>query len=152
MAHATWPTREVPILEAIAEIEARPGPQYPITKHDLAEMAAISEQDLVTGFRALVEDGYITHGTMLQGAHESGFHSVTGPRLRGKGRRAIRQWPGEDPFHDLIDVLERLIAATDEPEEKTRLEKLKAALWGLGEKVGTAVAIAWGESVFGPHP
>jgi hypothetical protein len=26
MAQATWPTREVPILEAIAEIEARPGP------------------------------------------------------------------------------------------------------------------------------
>jgi hypothetical protein len=103
-------------------------------------------RDVWAGLQALKDARYIDwHRTAR---FTETVRTLIAPSLRERGRRALGRWPGDEPLRDLIAVIERLIASS-EPEERTRLERLRAALLGLGEKVGTAVAIAWAKACLG---
>lgn len=139
MAQPTWQTREIPILEAIAELE-RQTPRDSVTTPALARMAEISERDASLGFRALVEDGFLSYATLTTGGGTY-FHADQ-PMLRGKGRRAIGQWP-PDGMNGLVRLLEERIASEPDEDKRSRLIKLRDALADLGQDVLRDVRTDW---------
>ena len=92
MARSTWHARDLPILEAVAAAEEA---DAAIDSDGLATATGLSETAVARGLAALLDGDYIS------GDDES---SQTTPfalldvRLRERGRRAVGQWPSEDPF------------------------------------------------------
>ena len=116
---------------------------------DLADLEAAVPQKqrdaLSMGIRALIDADYVT-------AADAG--SMGGPDwldivATEKGRRATGQWPPEDRYQSLVDVIEQMI--DDEPDEakKGKLRRLVAVIGDVGKDVGTAVLTAWVKSQTG---
>ena len=133
MARSTWQARELPILEAVAAAEEA---DAAIDSDGLATATGLSETAVARGLAALLDGDYIS------GDDES---SQTTPfalldvRLRERGRRAVGQWPSEDPFDGLVAVLEARLAEETNAERKGKLGALLDALRGVGRDVAVAV-------------
>jgi hypothetical protein len=56
------------------------------------------------------------------------------PRLRGKGRRAIEQWP-VDGFAALIALLDQRIRDEKESEARSRYQRVRDAVTGMSREV-----------------
>lgn len=57
--------------------------------------------------------------------------------LGERGLRVVGAWPSEDPYEDLVKILERRIEEASDPEKKS---KLQALLSSVGEVGKTAIA------------
>ncbi len=66
--------------------------------------------------------------------------------LGERGLRVVGAWPSDDPYEALLALLERRIVATDDPEEKSKLAKLRGSLADVGKQViaGLLVELAKG--------
>ncbi len=75
----------------------------------------------------------------------SSFSGVHVDRLLPPGRRAIKQWPTGDALEAILEAVERHLAATEDPEEKSRLRRLRdflaeeGARGVIGAVIGEAV-------------
>lgn len=117
--------RELPLLEALAVLEREHGIDF-LT---LSEYSRLARDQVVIGVEALIEDGYVT----VSPSHDFGGKDWVSLRLLGPGRRAVRQWPAEENTGQaLVDVLEQRLEETDDPEEQSRLERMRDAVKGLG--------------------
>ncbi len=128
----TWNDREARMLEAILAIEEADGDR--VTTTELAETTGLSEPEAQRGLLALVEDGYLTYSVRIGGSANRGPLLVMMPRLRGKGRRAVGQWPA-DGFEALVAILETRIQDEPDVAKRSRLERLRDALVGVGREV-----------------
>jgi hypothetical protein len=84
---------------------------------------------------ALKTQGYIS-GTQVGG---SGFDLI---QLEERGLQEVAGWPtrpGEDTYAQLLAVLSELIAQAPTAEERTKFERLRDALVGIGRDVLTDV-------------
>jgi hypothetical protein len=143
MAAPTWHDRELPLLEALAELEREHG----VGLDQLVERTGLPREQAAIAVEALIEDGYVAGSA----AHDMGGKDWLSLRLLGDGRRAVRQWPSEDTSAQaLVDVLEQRLAETDDPEERSRLERMRDAAKGLGGAVLREVTTAWARQVLGP--
>jgi hypothetical protein len=131
MADRTWETREQPILEAVAKAEES-GVRVYLSSQIGADIG-LTETATSIGFRGLEEDHYLTAGPKR---FTGGV--MMNPRLLGKGRRAVGQWPA-DPYDELVTALRDRIAHEDDPEARGRLQRLLEALGDVGQKVATSV-------------
>ena len=69
--------------------------------------------------------------------------------LTEKGHRAVGHWPSPDSYEDLLRVLDDKIAATQDPEERSRLARFRDGALALGTKVGSELLTAWVRSQTG---
>jgi hypothetical protein len=138
MATPTWTDRELPILEAIRSVEEAEGDR--ISSMDLAKMVGLPEAEVRVGVRALREAGYMAYGQLLGGEQRSWV--ATFPGLREKGRRAVQQWPS-DGLGSLVELIEQRIADATDPEERSKLERLRDGLLGVGQGVATSIISSW---------
>jgi hypothetical protein len=102
---------------------------------DLAEQLSLSQTDASIGFRALADDCYLTVSAWV-GSGVLGM--AINPRLGGKGRRAIGQWPA-DPYAELVTVLKNRIDVETDAPRRGRLERLLDAIGEVGQGVATSV-------------
>jgi hypothetical protein len=132
---STWESRELPILECIAWAEAQ---GRTIDLSTVIAEAGIDRKSAETGAEALYDAGYLT------GIKASSFdgYDLINIRLQERGRRAVGQWPSEDPFGSLIGYLESRIEVEEDPEAKTKLQRLLGAVLETGREVGTSVLTA----------
>lgn len=131
MADRTWEAREQPILEAVGAAEESGARIY--LSSQLGADIGLTETTTAIGFRSLEEDGFLTAGPKrLSGG------VMVNPRLLGKGRRAVGQWPA-DPFDELVAALRDQIAREDDPETRTRLQHLLDVVGEVGQGVVTSV-------------
>ena len=133
---STWNERELKILEAVARCEE--SDEINVGVADLANRAALDPQTTARGVRALVDAGYMTgaDASTLDG------YDLLAPRLLERGRRAIGQWPSEQTFEAFLQALDEQIVETEDPLERSRLEKLRAAAADVGKGVVGAVLTA----------
>lgn len=45
----------------------------------------------------------------------------------------VRAWPNDDPYEALLALLDRQIAATDDPQRKSKLQKLASTIADVGK-------------------
>lgn len=145
MVASTWEGREQVILEALADHEATG--QRPMTSDDVAEATGLDGTTTALGLIALVEADYVEgHDASSAEQVHDWFVSL---RLREKGRRAAKQWPPEGAAEVLQEIIDNRIAAATDPEEKSRLVKLRDGLAGVGKGVLTSVLAEFAKNAIG---
>ena len=133
MARSTWQARELPILEAIAAAEEA---DAAIDSDGLATATGLPETAVCRGLAALMDGEYISGDDV---SSQTTPFALLDVRLRERGRRAVGQWPSEDPFDGLIAVLEARLAEETNTERKGKLGALLDAVRGVGRDVAVAV-------------
>lgn len=126
----TWADREAKILEAILAVEEADRDR--LMTDELATTTGLPEPEAQRGLLALIESGHVSITQKLGGGR--GPLIVIMPRLRERGRRAVGQWP-KDGFDALVALLDERIRAEPAGDAKTRLERLRDALLGIGRDV-----------------
>jgi DNA-binding PadR family transcriptional regulator len=133
-----WRNDVRPVLVAVYEALAAEGGMIPTTDLGGVSAALGRETEDERTYRVLVElkeKGYIS-GTQTGGG---GFVLI---QLQEKGLQEVAGWPtrpGEDTYAQLLAALSERIEQSDSPEERTKLERFRDALAGVGRDVLTDV-------------
>lgn len=131
-----WRTRETPILEAIAEIEAKGDPHADFD--EIVEATGLGEADVSQGLRALYDADYLT-GTN-PGVRANGWFRLDQVRFLERGRRAVGQWPPADAYDALlVEIDARLETATE--RERSLLDQFRQSVIAVGESVAGALLV-----------
>ncbi len=127
----TWTERELPILQEVVEGEGKGD----LNVGALAERLSLERHQVILGVRALYEARYV-EAYPVEVAEELLPTDYMDIRPLERGRRAVGQWPSEDPFDDFVAVVERMIEREPDEGRRSRLERLREALLSLGQGVG----------------
>lgn len=133
----TWTARDYPVLVAAAEhLDGSPG--SPIQLHQLVRQLDMPARDVTAALIAL--EPYLQREVIQALGGESDI-IVSG--LTERGRRAAGLWPSEDQLTALVAALETAANRTDDPDERTRLERAGDALKGAPQRIVEGVLTAW---------
>jgi hypothetical protein len=144
MVTRTWEDREQRLLEAIGAAEEE-GREARADK--LNSPTGLTQDQVERGLQALHDAGYIEG---IDVTAQGDIFDLLNIRLLERGRRAVGQWPAEDQYAALLEVLEAQIAASQDPEQRTKLERLREAAIGLGQGMLATILNAWARSLAGP--
>lgn len=147
MAELTWHKREMPVLEAIfvAEEEEDEEGFNSVSVAGIAQRVEADVNEVRRTVRALAEAGFVTGFDASTG---SGW-DLFGIRLLERGRRAVGQWPTDDPYDQLVKFLQAEIDEEADPERKNRLKKLLFTFTDVGKDVAGAVLASWFRQMLG---
>jgi DNA-binding transcriptional ArsR family regulator len=139
-----WTLRELPVLDAIAQGEAE-GVDM-VNFQDLVTVLKMDPQAVARSLEALVDAGYVT---LVDCSSMVGFDALD-IRLMERGRRATGQWPSDDPFDALVQVIEaRSVDSGTDELTRTKLRGLLDDLQDVGKATATAVLSAYLQRVVG---
>jgi len=136
-----WETAVLPVLRAAYEIDDRSDPELGLSAADLNHHLGREAGDVRTGrvLILLAEAGYVTE-TM------SGPDQFVGPmrfRLAEPALRIVANWPtpgsGDQFVSRLLEVIDDRIAETEDEHERTRLERLRDTIGGIGHDIVVSV-------------
>ena len=116
MADDTWYSVAVPILEYVHD---HGGPMKFLEIVNIAQGTALDASVVGPEVDNLVHTGYLRgelHRYLGQG--EDGG-TLVGCSLGERGLRTIGAWPSDDPYEALLELLDRQIAASPDPAEKS---------------------------------
>lgn len=135
MATPTWRTREVPILEAIAQLTV----DHEIVRHssEIASATGLTDEDVALGIARLAEAEYVEYGSRLN--HPGGGRSYVGIGLLERGLREVGVWPNEDVGSTFVTVMDEKIELASDPDQRSRLRSLRDAVLGVGQEVVAGV-------------
>ena len=139
----TWEVREVPVLKAIYEAEES-GTDIAIP--DVVEATHLDPDDAERAVRSLWEAGFIQGIDVSTAGENFGLMNI---RLLEKGRRAIGQWPSQDPFDNLTHLLEAMIATEQDPQKRSKLQSFAGQVAEVGKDVLTNVLAAYARQMAG---
>ena len=135
MADETWSWRELPILDAVVWLE---GTGSTMAAEAIAAEAGIDDvHEATEGIAALVKAEYLIGHPVTGWGDPVELYIIDG--ATEKARRVTGQWPSADPLANLVRLLEHRIADEPDPVEKTKLQKFRDALLGMGEAIATSV-------------
>jgi hypothetical protein len=137
VAEETWNKVELPILERLAQAELDDTFDTAFGYADMAEAFGVSPRQAEIALGALVDARFIKADSDDGGF--SGQRTIAVRGLTEKGRRAVGQWPSEDPYSDLLQVLDARIEATADPTEKSKLRSFRETVVGMGRSVATSL-------------
>jgi DNA-binding PadR family transcriptional regulator len=134
MPEPTWTKVEAPILEAIADFKPRLGKPGAFSI-DIAEATGLEYGAITTALDRLEAAHYVTGSRLVKGA-EVEYVSL---HLTERGLRASGVWPSDDPFEDLVRVLNDQINREPDQERAGRLRRLLSAVMDAGRDIGVGV-------------
>ena len=148
MVEDTWKSRALPILEFIAA----QSDLNLMSIGTIADATSIEASDVVSEVERLIEGRYISSKLkkLMTGSDVRPWF-LEGTRIAERGARTIGMWPSDDIFEDLLKVLELQIDSTPDNDTKSRLERLRSSLLGIGSSVGTALFTTWLQGIAGLH-
>ena len=133
MAEDTW-NREQRLMETIRAFETdRPDER---TRDKLVAATGLPKDEVDDGVRALLEASYID-GRETGSMDE--LFDWWDLRLRERGRRAVKQWPSDDPGETLVQLLEERLSQASDPAERSRLSQVLDAVRDVGTGVLSGV-------------
>lgn len=139
MAGLTWEERERPVLEAIAELEEE-GVLASIEM--VADRTGLSPEVVGRTMKRLHDAGFIE--AFDGGGLADSTPMYFGAALLERGLRVVGQWP-PDVSDAFLARLDALIDAADDPDEKTRLQRLKSAAADVSKGVVASTIVAAGQ-------
>ena len=132
MAEKTWATRELPVLDWLVQYFDEPDARA-ILLTDITEAMAWEEADVTRALARLAkaQPAYITWPDI---AETDVPQYVTG--VTERALTATQAWPSAESAADsMLAALRDAIDRTDDPEEKTKLQRLLAAAGSVGTSV-----------------
>ena len=145
MANPTWPTRELPILEAVAAAEAK---DEDVDSDALADATGLSTKQVNEGLKALF-GAFPPYLEAIDASSMGGDHFMRVTLLE-RGRREVGAWPSEENALDgFLELLTARIEAEDNEDEKSRLEELREAARDVGAPVLSGLLLTYVKSWVG---
>lgn len=137
MVERTWETRELPLLEAVVEAHEAERPIGNVQR--LAELLGAEVEEMRRSLEALYDDAYVTgaNGSSWQG----GFDLIN-IRPTPKARRLVGQWPSEDRYDAVMELLAVQIEGETDEERRTLLQRLQGAISDAPRAVAVSVLSA----------
>jgi hypothetical protein len=162
VVESTWESLALPVLQAIYVREERgmlpPGAHEPGSIEHFKEMALDSREAEAEGVTRLRYASEVSNELPLpdwevrpaiERLHQDDYlylrraksphRYLNEMRLTGRGLRAIGVWPSENSYDALLHMLESMIESEQDPEEKSKLERLRESLQGIGRDVFVAL-------------
>lgn len=131
----TWEWREMPILNVIGEADARAETIENLGV--IVDATGLDRKQAAFGVEALMGDDYIAAidvGTFGDNAEYLDL------RLLPAGREAFGSWPRrDDPLEAFLRVIADREARATDSEQRTKLERVGAALKDLGTQTAAEV-------------
>lgn len=137
---STWESVAVPLLGATAQLEDQ---RRTVNSERLAAETGLDMETIGNELKRLYDADYI-HGTWTRGGGES-FDTFLSVSLRERGLRVTGVWPAEDDDEALVQMLSQRLEATEDPEDRGLLERLRAAATGGGRDVLVGLFTAWAQ-------
>lgn len=133
MANRSWEDVELPILDEVVMAHQQ-GQEAPDTDA-LAERTGLDESRVVGAVRTLLLSEHVEaiDASTMGGEYYMEIRPLK-PALQATGA-----WPSQDPFDELIRVLEERAAHAEDPDEATKLRGWRTHLLDVGK--GTASGI-----------
>jgi hypothetical protein len=135
MADSTWNPLEIPIMEAIAELERKMDDPDRMTVQHVASRVGMQVLAVARCLSVLVSEGYVS--VVDTGNLDGDFICI---RLQGPGKRAIGQWPGDGGQALLLAVMQMTDREPD-PAKKSNLERVQDVLTSVTGDVLAQLAI-----------
>ena len=134
-ANGSWERIALPVLQAL--LKAEQGDRDVYVQELRASLGEVSDREFHNTLENLLQDGYIS-GTPF---HEGGqrYPEYLDLRLLGQGRQVLRDWPADSHFEAWMSAIDAAIATTDEPAERSRLEKLRSTALEVGQGMLTGI-------------
>lgn len=136
-ARSSWERRDLPILKQVVEAFNRG--ELVKDARRLAELTGLDQADALRGLEALHQAGYIDG---IDASTMQDRFALLDIRPLERARRATGDWPAENAYDQLIELLERRIAETDDPDQRTKLIKLRDGVLAAGRDLITSVMAA----------
>jgi hypothetical protein len=136
----TWDTRARPILELVNALP----PLNVVSVGDIATQTGLDPNDVVSELEMLMSGRYLdaSFSQPLTGGDVRPW-SLVRARVLERGARKIGRWPTDNPYDDLLSRLDRIISAEPDVEKRTRFERFRDGVLGVGKDVGTELLTAF---------
>lgn len=130
----TWFAIDLPVLEKTVELLE--GEPVGLRDTDVAEGVGLPVEDVRRAL-ARLENGYVEMRWAMRGPGRLG--RIIG--VNSDARRAVGQWPtGEVIATRLLAELDERVEATSDPDERSKLVRVRDALTGMGRDIFVDVA------------
>jgi hypothetical protein len=136
MVRDTWRRVAVPILTFISVNESSPRDW---SVGSIADELDLEPQETLNELNRLKTDGYIRFSEYRSGGTSLRNIAIREIELFGKGAREIQQWPSNDPYATLLQILETSIDDETNDVEKGNLIKFKDAALNVGQTVTAGI-------------
>jgi hypothetical protein len=149
-AASTWESRDLAVLEVIRAAEIKASDTGYAVLRDPQSLAAeldLPRHEILASLRDLAE----AQPPYVIGTDASDISEwyLTDIRLTERGRRAVGQWPSEEAYDALLQLLSQEIDAEPEAEKRRGLEKMRDGVLQAGREVGVALLTAWAKAQAG---
>jgi hypothetical protein len=131
-----WHATAVPLLEFIGEHEGF----GVVSIGELADATGLDPTAIAVELERLIADEFVDGEVkkLMSGGDVRPWRVVS-PRLAERGARTVGAWPAEDPYEALLEIIDRKIDAAGDPAERSRWERMRDTIVGLGTDVGSNV-------------
>lgn len=132
-----WLTEDLPILHAVRQLEDENDPGATFRVQDIAPVAGVEDQSRVVKLLVRLARADYLDGDPLETM--SGVHDVFVQGLTERGRRAVGQWPSQDPWAGLVELLSQQIDQEPDEDKRTRLIKVRDGVLSAGRGIGVTL-------------
>lgn len=139
-----WLSEDLPVLRAVRELEDRLGAQF--RADDVVEVTGFDRARTMQLLMRLARAGYLDAEPLETMA---GLRDVFVSGLAERGRRAVGQWPSEDPWAGLVDLLSRQIEEEPDANKRSKLVKFRDGVLASGRDVGVSLLTKFAEQQAG---
>jgi hypothetical protein len=141
MADETWESRAIPIMDLIA---ANEDPHALTSLDEFSDATGLSHVEVEVELERLINAEFIEgkiHRTMS--GRNRGHWRLPGAMLLERGSRAVGQWPSDDPFDALLELIDqRILDGSLDDDTKSRLKQLRSTLVDVGKGAAGGVLAA----------
>jgi hypothetical protein len=131
VAEDRWYSVALPILDCVHDAGGKTGF---LSVGAIAAATGIPPNDVVDEVERLCAAGYLTGPLQKLGSGgDVRQWFLENSLLRERGMRVVGAWPSDDPYEALVEILDRLIAATSDPEKRSKLTKLRGSIADVGK-------------------
>lgn len=127
----TWERVALPVLRVVQRIEETgENRSRGLRFQEIARRVGEPLWDVRRQYDLLVADGYVT--AILADGMDPDYDEVIDLRLTAKGARTMGEWPPDDAYDRLVELVERR-ARESSGDERTRWERLRQTIADVGK-------------------
>ncbi len=131
-----WSDRDLPVLKAVAAAEDAELDQLNV--EELSKDLGMPSMTVARSLVLLHDHGFIG-GEPVKAMDPKACVAFIEPHLLVAGPRALGEWPSDDPYEELIRVLEERISQETNEQERTRLQRVRDDLYLMGKGAAGAL-------------
>lgn len=135
-----WSDRDLPVLKAVAAAE-----DAGLDQLDVEELSKDLDMPSMSVARSLVllhDHGFIG-GEPVKVMDPKPCIAIIEPHLLVAGLRALGEWPSDDPYEELVRVLEERINQETNEQERTKLQRVRDDLYLMGKGAAGALLTSY---------